>query len=90
MWVVHVINTFKVEFLEKNIAVSELFEWLHSSILIYICIEYIISINENINRINGKPIYIIPDIRKMVKKKFGYDIEEKEKEKIEGKTREIK
>lgn len=47
-----ILNVFKKEY-EGQSVISEVFSWLHSSVIIYVSLEYLISVLENIDTITG-------------------------------------
>jgi len=57
MWVVfiYIIRQFREQFIDTNLAAFELFDWAHTGCLTYMCLEYLISVDENVATITGKP-----------------------------------
>lgn len=49
-----IVWTVRNQYTEKPI-IYGLFDWLHSTMFIYVCIEYLLSVLENVGEISGKP-----------------------------------
>ncbi len=49
-----IVHSLKVQFKDENLLVAEVFGWLYSIIIIYVTLEYLISVLENIAVISGK------------------------------------
>lgn len=78
VWVslLFVLNSLKIEYTLHEDAFGrigyELFNWLHGTLFIYICIEYLISVLENLGTISGRENdTIIAVIRNRLKEFFG-------------------
>ncbi|GAF74970.1 unnamed protein product [marine sediment metagenome] len=66
-------NTFAKEFDDGSIA-NMMFTWLHSSLVTYITIEYLLSVIENMGKLSGKSTTpIIKKIRKKLEKYLHLD-----------------
>lgn len=88
VWMVllYVVNTMKIEYSEQGGSFSTLasgfFTWLHGTLFIYIVIEYLISVLENLGVITGKSNDTL--IMKIIKKLNGFLGDEKNKEQNES------
>lgn len=47
--------SFRDQFIDTNLAAFELFDWIHTGLLVYMFLEYLISVDENVAKITGKP-----------------------------------
>lgn len=52
---IYITWSFRDQFIDTNVAAYELFDWIHTGLLVYMFLEYLISIDENVARITGKP-----------------------------------
>ncbi len=50
----YIIYSFRSQFNGTNIAAFELFDWIHTAALIYMFLEYLVSVDENMAKITGK------------------------------------
>ena len=94
LWLVcfFIINSFALQY-EEGTMMRAVFEYLHNTIVIYLCLEYLLSFIENIGEIGGRSSVrlirmILGDIKKYVdyegKEKLGMrDLTEEEKEEPE-------
>lgn len=66
-------NSFAKEF-EVGTVANMLFSWLHSSLMIYLSVEYLLSVIENMGKLSGKPTTpIVQKIRKTMEKYLHLD-----------------
>lgn len=74
-WIVFlfILNVFKNQYTDSLI-LSELFNWLHSAIVIYVSLEYLISILENIDTITGSDNSVLTrSLKRKIKSVLGED-----------------
>ena len=50
----YIIYSFRSQFDGTNTAAFELFDWLHTAALVYMFLEYLVSVDENMAKITGK------------------------------------
>ena len=57
MWSVwiYIAWSFRSQFIDTNIAAYELFDWIHTTLLVYMFFEYLVSVDENVAKIKGEP-----------------------------------
>lgn len=68
-----VTNSFAKEF-EAGTISNMLFTWLHSSLITYLCVEYLLSVIENMGKLSGKSTTpIVQKIRKKMEKYLHLD-----------------
>lgn len=62
-------NSLKLQYKEESVIVYSIFEWLHSGLMIFASLEYLISVLENLSVITGqKNTGIINAIKRKLKK----------------------
>lgn len=70
-----ILNVFKNQY-AQSLILSELFNWLHSTIVIYVSLEYLISILENLDTITGADNSMLTKaLRRRVKSVLGEESE---------------
>lgn len=57
MWTawIFIVWSFRDQFIDTNVAAYELFDWIHTTLLIYMFFEYLVSVDENVAKYKGKP-----------------------------------
>lgn len=50
----YIIFSFRSQFENTNVVAFELFDWIHTAALIYMFLEYLLSVDENMAKITGK------------------------------------
>lgn len=73
-------NVFRLQYKSldgvSNVLAQHLFTWLHTSVFVYITLEYFISVGENLSKITGKDLTIFQKIKNKVEFLFGIDKKE--------------
>lgn len=69
MWIafIYILYSFREQFIDTNKAAFELFDWAHTGLLCYMCLEYLISVDENVAVITGKPNTFLQMVIKKLK-----------------------
>lgn len=52
---IFIVWSFRDQFATTNVAAYELFDWVHTTLLVYMFFEYLVSVDENMAKIKGKP-----------------------------------
>lgn len=60
---IFILNSMKLEYKDNHALVYDVFDWISSTIIVYVSLEYMISIDENISTIVGKKSKISTIIR---------------------------
>ena len=64
-----IIHSFKMEWKDKSVVVYGVFDWLLNLVMVYVCLEYFISVLENVGVLSGRTdLKLIRALRKRLNK----------------------